>query len=121
MAMRTGLGNESSRSFIARGISLRQLSFKHDYKRNTLVHALDRPYCRAEAIIAKALGVKPSAIWPSRYERRRRKRGCRMIAILTAAGAHHERGAQPGSHRIDVGLKRRERKCRQESFQRPQN
>jgi lambda repressor-like predicted transcriptional regulator len=74
MATRTRLGNGSSRSFITRAVSLRQLSFKHDYESNTLVHARDRQYRRAEAIIAKALGVKRSAIWLSRYERRRRRK-----------------------------------------------
>lgn len=57
MVTRTGLGNRTSRSFIKRRISSRQLSFKHGCERNTLVHALDRPFCRAEAIIAKVLGV----------------------------------------------------------------
>jgi len=74
MAMRTGIGNGLSRSFITRAISLGQLSFKHGYESNTLVHARDRQYRRAEAIIAKALGVKRSAIWRSRYERRRRRK-----------------------------------------------
>jgi Ner family transcriptional regulator len=55
-----------------RGMSLRQLSFTHGYRRNTLRDALDRPYPKAESIIARALGTLPRRIWPSRYSRRRR-------------------------------------------------
>jgi Ner family transcriptional regulator len=53
-------------------MSLRQLSFAHGYGRNTLRDALDRPYPKAERIIARALGTLPSLIWPVRYSRRRR-------------------------------------------------
>ena len=49
------------------GWSLRRLSFAHGYRSNALKHALRRPYPRAEAIIAEALGLTPWAIWPSRY------------------------------------------------------
>jgi Ner family transcriptional regulator len=55
------------------GLSLRQLSFRHGYRRNTLRDALDRPYPKAEKIIARALGVAPSIIWPARYYRRRQQ------------------------------------------------
>lgn len=34
---------------------------------STLANALARPWAKGEMIIAKALGVPPSAIWPSRY------------------------------------------------------
>lgn len=74
MATPTGLRNGASRSFITRAVSLRQLSFQHRYERNPLGHALDRSYCRAEAAIAEALGVKRTAIRPSRYDRRRRRK-----------------------------------------------
>ena len=56
-----------------RGLSLRALSFKNGYRRNTLLDALDRSYPKAEAIIAKALGLGPAKIWPSRYARRRKR------------------------------------------------
>ncbi|WP_370655458.1 helix-turn-helix domain-containing protein [Candidatus Binatus sp.] len=55
-----------------RGISLRQLSFRNGYRRNTVREALDRVYPKAQSIIAAALGVKPNEIWPSRYQRKRR-------------------------------------------------
>jgi Ner family transcriptional regulator len=57
-----------------RGLSLRQLSFQNGYSRNTLRDALDRPYPKAEGIIAHALGISPRLIWPARYSRRRRTR-----------------------------------------------
>jgi Ner family transcriptional regulator len=49
-------------------ISLRQLSRDHGYKCETaLNNALDRKWPKAERIIAKAIGVEPQVIWPSRY------------------------------------------------------
>lgn len=54
-----------------KGISLRQLSVDHGFAPNTLGNATKRPYPKAEAIIAKALGVKPETIWPSRYGKHR--------------------------------------------------
>jgi len=75
--MSMGMGDDWPREYILaelhrRGISLRQLSFRHGYRRNTLLDALDRKYPKAEKIIARALGLAPSKIWPSRYRRRRR-------------------------------------------------
>jgi Ner family transcriptional regulator len=32
--------------------------------------AADKPYPKAERIIASAIGVSPETIWPSRYEKR---------------------------------------------------
>ncbi|HKJ88925.1 MAG TPA: helix-turn-helix transcriptional regulator [Gammaproteobacteria bacterium] len=49
------------------GWSLRRLSFAHGYRSDALKHALRRPYPRAEAIIAGALGLSPGTLWPSRY------------------------------------------------------
>ena len=57
-----------------RGMSLRQLGFEHGYMRDTLRHALDRPYPKAERIIAAALGLSVKTIWPARYYSRRRNR-----------------------------------------------
>lgn len=34
---------------------------------STLANALARPWAKGEMIIASALGLHPSAIWPSRY------------------------------------------------------
>ncbi len=53
--------------------SLRKLSFHYGYKSNALANALDRPWPKAERIIAKAIGEKPETIWPSRYAYRNRK------------------------------------------------
>jgi len=57
------------------GWSLRQLSIKNGYAPGTLSAALYRSFPRGEAIIAAALGVSPTVIWPARHaERARRKR-----------------------------------------------
>lgn len=52
------------------GWSLRALSKQNNLNEGTLKHALDRPYKKAEGIIAAAIGLDPRAIWPSRYEKR---------------------------------------------------
>lgn len=51
-----------------KGWSLQQLALDNGYKgRSALSKALAEPYPKAEAIIAKELGVEPQEIWPSRY------------------------------------------------------
>ncbi|WP_050983144.1 helix-turn-helix domain-containing protein [Cupriavidus basilensis] len=50
------------------GFSLRQLSLQHGYAPGSLKAALDAPWPGAEQIIAAAIGMKPSEIWPSRYD-----------------------------------------------------
>ena len=52
------------------GWSLRKLSEEVGLSAGTLKSALDRPYPKAEAIIATAIGVDPKSIWPSRYAKR---------------------------------------------------
>lgn len=48
--------------------SLQQLALSHGYRhRSALSVALRHPYPRAETIIARALGLQPQNIWPSRY------------------------------------------------------
>ena len=50
------------------GWSLRRLSVKNNYKSpTTLIQALNRRWPKGQNIIANAIGVKPSVIWPSRY------------------------------------------------------
>jgi len=49
------------------GWSLRRLSIAHGYSPAVLKQALHRPYPKAEALIARALGLVPQTIWPSRY------------------------------------------------------
>ena len=51
------------------GWSLRQLGLEHGYARSALPFALHKPYPKAEAIIANALGIAPQEIWPSRYNK----------------------------------------------------
>lgn len=53
-----------------KGWSLRALSLANGLGAGTLKSALDAPYLKAEAIIAAALEVEPSTIWPKRYAKR---------------------------------------------------
>lgn len=53
-----------------KGWSLRALSIKSELGASTLKAALDRPYPKAESIIAAAIGVAPEVIWPERYAKR---------------------------------------------------
>lgn len=52
------------------GWSIRKLSIAAGMSPSALNNALDRPWPKAERIIAAAIGVKPETIWPSRYEHR---------------------------------------------------
>jgi Ner family transcriptional regulator len=55
-------------------ISLRKLSRESGLCETTLCCALWRTnYVRGERIIAKALGMKPEKLWPSRYQAGRRR------------------------------------------------
>jgi Ner family transcriptional regulator len=52
------------------GWSLNQLGLSKGYRtKSALARALHGPYPKAERIIAKAIGVKPETIWPSRYDK----------------------------------------------------
>lgn len=48
------------------GWSLRSLSRHHGYAPTSLSQAIHRPWPRAEALIAGAIGVPQETIWPSR-------------------------------------------------------
>lgn len=50
------------------GWSLQQLALHHGYAgRTALAKALVEPYPKAEGIIAEALGIDATTIWPTRY------------------------------------------------------
>ncbi|HHJ4223668.1 TPA: helix-turn-helix domain-containing protein [Raoultella ornithinolytica] len=53
-----------------RGLTMRELSEKAGLKPDTLKNALHRSYPKGERIIADALNVEPTEIWPSRYLRK---------------------------------------------------
>lgn len=53
-----------------KGWSLRELSRQSGLSAGTLKAALDRPWPKAENIIAAAIGTEPASIWPSRYAKR---------------------------------------------------
>ncbi|NUW57311.1 helix-turn-helix domain-containing protein [Cronobacter turicensis] len=50
-----------------KGTSLAALSRASGLGSSTLANALTRPWPKGEYMIAEALGVHPSIIWPSRY------------------------------------------------------
>lgn len=52
------------------GWTLRKLSLHYKLHERTLYSALDKSYPRGERIIAGALGLKPSDIWPERVAKR---------------------------------------------------
>lgn len=53
-----------------KGWSLRELSRQNGLSAGTLKAALDRPYRKAESIIAAAIDLAPEEIWPQRYAKR---------------------------------------------------
>lgn len=53
-----------------KGWSLRALSLHNNLAPSTVKEALNRPYPKAERIIAAAIGVAPEVIWPERYAKR---------------------------------------------------
>lgn len=56
-----------------RQTSLAELSRRVGLSSGTLANALKRPWPKGEFIIAAALGMHPSEIWPSRYFDKRGK------------------------------------------------
>ncbi|NOI14795.1 helix-turn-helix domain-containing protein [Vibrio hepatarius] len=51
-----------------KGISMSALSRENGLASTTLANALDRPWPKGERIIASALDMDPSEVWPSRYQ-----------------------------------------------------
>lgn len=49
------------------GTTLAAVSREAGLSSSTLANALVRPWPKGEIIIAKALGLEPTEIWPSRY------------------------------------------------------
>ncbi|MFZ0889575.1 MAG: helix-turn-helix domain-containing protein [Candidatus Binataceae bacterium] len=61
------------------GQTLRQLSLSHGYSADTLRAALIKSYPKGEAIIAAALGLPISAIWPEREAIRKARRSRKIL------------------------------------------
>lgn len=57
------------------GWSLRQIALENGLSENTIAKALSIRYPRAQMLIARAIGVAPELIWPSRYGADAPKRG----------------------------------------------
>lgn len=51
-----------------RGYTLTRLGREHGVSRHAVGLALRQPYPKMEAIIATALGMHPSELWPDRYD-----------------------------------------------------
>jgi Ner family transcriptional regulator len=69
------------------GTSLRQLSTDNDLYPTALSIALQRPWLKAEGIIAGAIGVEAKEIWPARYAHRDAKRQRRKGALKAPAAS----------------------------------
>ncbi|SIO94826.1 MULTISPECIES: helix-turn-helix domain-containing protein [Vibrio] len=52
-----------------KGLSLTSLSIDAGLAPGTLKNVMRVKYPKAEEIVATALGVEPSVIWPSRYQK----------------------------------------------------
>ncbi|AXF78129.1 helix-turn-helix domain-containing protein [Erwinia tracheiphila] len=65
--------SEVSAALKKKGSSVSQLSREAGLASSTLANALYRRWPKGEVIIALALGISPSEIWPSRYPSRKRK------------------------------------------------
>lgn len=50
------------------GLTLSEIALQHGLTRQALSNAFLRPYPNAEKIIADALNVSPSILWPHRYD-----------------------------------------------------
>ncbi|QLK61089.1 transcriptional regulator [Enterobacteriaceae bacterium Kacie_13] len=56
-----------------KGTTLAAVSRAAGLSSSTLSNALSRPWPKGEMLIGKAIGLPPSAIWPSRYYDERTK------------------------------------------------
>lgn len=77
------------------GTNLRQLA--HAYGYTHIARVLKSPWWAAEQIVAKALNVPASTIWPSRYqESRDRARSMTRMpkAVKLAKGGRQQKAAQ---------------------------
>jgi Ner family transcriptional regulator len=56
-----------------RGLTLSKLARRNGMTPTCLHQVFDRPFPKAEKIIAEFMGVEVEAIWPERVERRRQR------------------------------------------------
>lgn len=78
-----------------RGMTLRRLSRLNGYSPNSATVATRVPWPKMERLIAKALGVTPQEIWPSRYHADGSPKGPRRRALfLKHSTAASRRNAQ---------------------------
>lgn len=79
------------------GWSLRRLSLEHDYHERSVQVALRKPWPRAERIIASAIGLRPQAIWPSRYHHDGRPKSGRNERGIGRTKGKHSTGHAGGN------------------------
>jgi len=84
------------------GWSLRQLGFHYGYSGDSsLSEVFRKPWPKVEKIVAAAIGMKPQAIWPSRYNadgtpnRRKGRAPKRPPHIKPAKGSTRTAGSNP--------------------------
>ncbi|MFZ6687542.1 helix-turn-helix domain-containing protein [Undibacterium sp. SXout11W] len=75
-----------------KGWSLRKLSEQSGLAAGTLRAALERPYPKAERIIAAAIGIAPEVIWPARYAKRN------FTPVLTLPASKTSQSSQSLQH-----------------------
>lgn len=79
-----------------RNLSLRQLALKHEYTHIDKV--LTAPWLAAEQIVAKALGLPPEQIWPSRYsDPAARKRAYQLTRKIKVSMPRTKKAAGKGA------------------------
>jgi Ner family transcriptional regulator len=77
-----------------RGKSLRQLAKQNGYSH--IQRVLTSPWLAAEQIVAKALGVEPREIWPSRYQNPAdRQRAFELTRKIKVTMPRKQREARP--------------------------
>ena len=86
------------------GWSLRQLSLKHGLAPNTMKAALERPYPKAERIIAEVLGLKPEDIWPERYAKRALKASHRVTPDRRTLPKQNTKRANARNDEVHEGI-----------------
>ncbi len=75
--------------------TLAALAASHGLEKSTITHALQRSYPKAEQIIAEAIGVCPSEIWPTRWNQdgTKKPRGADVLKFTAREKARHGRAA----------------------------
>ena len=66
-----------------KGYSFARIAREHGYVANSCNSVLARTWSQVQQIVADIIGVKPSEIWPSRYDRHGRPHIARSVRVRT--------------------------------------